>query len=1058
VPLDLIPSTQALAGRTHVEYYFEPQVIPLKPAWQSPTPANNGTTTDPSPELRFSLPHGADAAQDDSIQVDIELTVLNTGAFWHWLRPVTATDNANGYFSWSPLTFSPGDQISVRVRHQDSWEDYSEWSDTRVFTIRDDPPGKGAWVSPPTPAEGALVTSSTPSIRGTTPHPGADASYDHTNGVQIQVLDATTDAVLQDTIIGPTPSDQAADIFNHTLAAVAQNTDAKMRFRHHDRKGTWSPWSDYRFFTMSAGPDLPTISRPKGKVNFRNEAEYQAGGGTGALYAGSYNNISGTIMHSVRVQIWNGDGTALLYDSGWVARTATAGVWTLPQASFPGHPSALAWATAYKIRANVAESNSGVRGIESGWGPFADLVTNSFPNRPTGLSPSDGIPSSTGEFSASVTDPDGDAITGAEMTIKRVDSGATVAGSPFAMDVSGNSITKTLPGGTLTLGVEYQWFCRARDATGWGQDSFTEPFVFAGVPQVDMLVPAIGERVNVVRDPSAEYEGAAQEPLPYWSVVSGNASNTIVRSGEELLYGDFSWKATTGATNDLTFRGEGHVIDATKPWFLQSEFKKRSGTSITRLRLRCLTSAGVFISNVAPTSIAVANGVNVPSTWTRYGGIVWPIGSGKSPAFPANTARVQIEIMPSDDSAAEVFFDGVSFEQLPTDAIAWTTGQWAEVQKWYGFFDGDTPSHTSRTREYWWHGEQGVTPSQGDARLTSAAAKVYYRYTHSQVQQDYRLLVDRWSDPNNVWVQIHDSGFIASAATTGAIVAPELPPAVLKNDERYRFRVQARDALGLSGEGVGTIADTDYIGQPEPLITLISSDATKAEVTLEWEATDLALESFAGYEIARALREDPASVYTVIHREMNKTATRFTDPYPRSDIDYVYMVRVVELVGADEEQGRWGKAPVNVSYFPFSFVKDTEDPFNLYVAFDTALSAMPTPEEDAIQQVSMPWGQARPVVMTRADMRIRSGTVVAEFHKDAVAVEDAMTRYQTMQAILSRRRGICILTQEPDKERIFASVMGAWQRQFTGVEQRHIEFNYQENGYAEDIRERTEGP
>ena len=126
--------------------------------------------------------------------------------------------------------------------------------------------------------------------------------------------------------------------------------------------GTWSVYSDWRIFSISAGPDAPNITRPKGKVNFLNEAGYQAGGGSGPLYAGTYNNISGTAMHSVQVQIYNAEGSVKLYDSGWVARTATAGVWTLPQASFPGHPSSLAWGTTYKIRAQVAEISVGSKG------------------------------------------------------------------------------------------------------------------------------------------------------------------------------------------------------------------------------------------------------------------------------------------------------------------------------------------------------------------------------------------------------------------------------------------------------------------------------------------------------------------------------------------------------------------------------------------------------------------------------------------------------------------------------------------------------------------------
>ena len=1186
VPTDIIPGTESYNPQIQVQVLFEAQLVPTKPAWISPTPAQNGTTTDPSPELRFSIPH---ADGDTTKTVDIELTVLNTGNYWHYFYPVTSFQNQNGYYSVSPLTFGPGDQISVRARHQDTWDDWSEWSDNRVFTIRDDAPGVGAWQNP-TPTEASLVTTSTPSIKGTTPHPGPDAAYDQTNGVQVQVVDADTNVVIQDFIIAPTPSDQAADVFNHTLAAIAQNTNAKIRFRHHDRKGTWSEWSDYRTFTMSAGPDLPTIAQPKGKVNYRNQSEYQQQGGSGDLYRGSYNNISGTIMHSVRVQLWNGDGTALLNDSGWVARTATAGVWTLPQASFAGHPTALAYGTAYKIRANVAESNAGVRGIESGWGPFVDLQTNAFPNRPSALSPDNGKPSATGQFSASVEDPDGDIITAAAMTIKNVATNATISpaaraaniayalgaevtqvgfsgraratnagrsagtttisglpafstsipnegntvkeipttaiarstayvvgdcrlrpgqttadtwfmrcttagttsvtnpgytspvdggtvtdggavftyrvpitwqnagpSSEWSMQVSGNSLSKTFDTSLLTLGTEYQWYCRARDETGWGQTSFTEPFVYASLPEVTMLAPSASARTNLVRDPSAEYDNAINEPAPYWTVLSATTDNFIERSQDDSLYGDLSWKATATATNDLTLQGEIHTIDITRPYLLQAEFKKLSGTSNMRLRIRCLQADGTtFISNVTPTSILSGGGVNVGTTWTRYGGIIWPNGSGNSPAWPSPTSgsqlKVQIEVKPSDDAVAVVFFDGVSFEQLPT--TVWTTGQWAEVQKWFGYFDGDTPSHTSRTQEYYWQGTQGISASQGDARLTSPTGKAYFRFNHNANMQDRRLLVDHWSDAGNVYRQIHDSGFIALTATPGSIVSVDMPPAVIRNDDRYRFRVQARDVLGISGEGAGTISDTDYIGQPEVLISSITSDATKAEVSLEWQATTLTDETFAGYEIARARREDPAALYTVLYREMNRASTRFTDPYPLSDVDYIYMVRTVQLIGVEEQQGRWGKAPMNVNYFPVSFVKDTEDPFNLYVAYETPLASMPTPEEDALSQMLIPWGQNKPTILTRADMRLRSGSVTANFYKDNAFVEEAMTRFMTMIEILERRQGICLLLQEPRKRRLFASVIGPWRELFLGVDQRGIEFDYHENGYEEDLRDR----
>lgn len=115
---------------------------------------------------------------------------------------------------------------------------------------------------------------------------------------------------------------------------------------------------------------------------------------------------------------------------------------------------------------------------------------------------------------------------------------------------------------------------------------------------------------------------------------------------------------------------------------------------------------------------------------------------------------------------------------------------------------------------------------------------------------------------------------------------------------------------------------------------------------------------------------------------------------------------------------------------------------------------MLTPEEDAISQMLIPWGQTRPTILTRADMRLRSGSVTANFYKDNLLVEDAMVRFMRLITILERRKGLCLLLQEPRKRRLFASVIGPWRENFLGVEQRGIEFDYHENGYDEDLRDR----
>ena len=329
---------------------------------------------------------------------------------------------------------------------------------------------------------------------------------------------------------------------------------------------------------------------------------------------------------------------------------------------------------------------------------------------------------------------------------------------------------------------------------------------------------------------------------------------------------------------------------------------------------------------------------------------------------------------------------------------------------------------------------------------------MFASFTHTQAMTARRLLIERFSDDSGLFSQIHDTGFVNHSVASGTIFSIDIPPAILKNDDRYRIRLLCRDGLGISGESSANVFDTAYIGAAEPEVTSISADAARAQIMLSWAQSNLTQESFGGYEIARA-RRDEEGVYELLYREMNQSRTSFIDHYPLSNVDYIYMVRVVELLGADESQGRWSRANMNVNYFPNSFVKDISDPGTYHVAFETAIEAMATPQEDAISEMLIPWGQIAPMVLTRADMRLRSGTVVANFYKDNFQVEDAMLRYQKLLYITNKRPQLCLLLHEPDKERIFASIIGPVTKSFRGVDQRSIEFAYQETSYKEDLRQ-----
>ena len=88
------------------------------------------------------------------------------------------------------------------------------------------------------------------------------------------------------------------------------------------------------------------------------------------------------------------------------------------------------------------------------------------------------------------------------------------------------------------------------------------------------------------------------------------------------------------------------TIDPTQAYFLQAEFKKLSGTTNARFRLRCLNSSVRLYLQHPPTSLAGASGVNVPTTWSRYGGIIWPSASANTPKWPAGTTKYRSRSCP----------------------------------------------------------------------------------------------------------------------------------------------------------------------------------------------------------------------------------------------------------------------------------------------------------------------------------------------------------------------------------------------------------------------------
>lgn len=885
------------------------------------------------------------------------------------------------------------------------------------------------------PSVGATGVGLTPTFQGTNLHSSLDSAYDSTDQVNLQIRRASDSVVVSDTNFTPSTTSAGATWSKVSPITLTGGISYEWRIRHSDSFGLWSGYSAWRTFTTLQGPAAPTPVAPTGKINVINTFNYQ--------YV--YSHPTPLNANAIQILVKNANGSTLYHDSGTVAvSTANGGTATVAE----WHAD-LFWGTPYSHQARFRDTNNT-------WGPYSDRLafqTDAPPNPPTNLSPTGGVSTGTTTLTCNLSDPDGDVVTLAQVEIVNVSTGAVLAGYPKSMTVDTVAGTASFNASAdLTLGVQYKWRARANDnlGPGYGAYSAYSYFTYVAAPTVALLSPA-STRTNLVAQPSAEYDPAGLST--YWTETARTGTDFVDRVVDpDSAYGEAAWQGTGSVSGDNRFRNPLTDIDATKPYLFQVMMKKYSGTSATHFAIDCYNSSSVYVGTVSPTSILAASGANVASVWTRYGGIVWPIGSGNTPAFPAATAKFRIVLTPSRFSAAVVRADAFFVSQIP--ATPASAADWLTLQPWYGYGDPDVGGYG--VGGYTWTGTEGDSTSTNISVLTAPAQNVLISYAGGTgAKTGDRLYIQRWT--GTVWASHYDSGW--STTTTRTLIP--VPSSIFSSEGRYRVRVEARDTSLVVGTSAWSEVDVRFEGPPEPVIVGASSDPINARVSLQYSLTNAPTEiEFAGVELQRIALDATEDTQTIEVNTAN-TATSIYDHFPLSGVNYLYRIRQVKQDGANRIQGRWASIAMTVDYSPFSFIKDAEDPFNL-AQFETRVENVSAPEEDAPLSSILAWGQttyAHDVGLAR----LRAGEVVAEFYSDAgvYGVPDHIARYNTLRGMVTgilspgqkpSRRAICILIRNPDPERIFAVPVGPVQREFdppVGVTKR-IRFSYQETGWVED--------
>ena len=908
-----------------------------------------------------------------------------------------------------------------------------------IDTLTNEAPLKPTWRTPS--ANGTTVPLS-PTLQGNFLQDD-DEEYDYIKEYQLKVYPlGNPSATVVDTTYTATTTERNQGYFSRTISGLMGGVAYGAIFRTRDSFDVWSPdFSAERTFTTTQGPNAPTPIGPTGKINVQTGFNYQA----------THSHPGPLNANAVQVIVTNNAGTTL-YDSGIVTgyNVPNGGVLTLPK-----FHANLAWGTSYKWK-------MAVRDTANNWGGYTALQsfrTNAAPTPPTNLAPANNQLIGTVVLTSRVDDPDNDPVATAQCVVSKVSDGSVVTGYPknMVVNAAAGTASYTVPptgSGSLVIDTAYKWHCYANDGLGAGnglpsEDAF---FTYASVPTVGMVAP-LSDRQNLIKQPSAERDATSLSA--FWTTTDVGSGQTIEATEVDVApFGSFVWRATANGSGALRFDTTDFIaVDATKACAFFVWARTVSGTPVASFQVLCYDAAGTLVSGgtIRPSSLLDMNALAPPAAWTRYGGIVSQIG-GSATAFPANTTKVKIRVY---NAASTGTLDFDAFGMSPLAYNPANTTERTAAQHWFGYADGDTTGFGPETG-YEWTGAAGDSASAILPILSQPTGQsLAINYTSGSGKSNDRLLVERWD--KGEWVQVADTNPSWATNNANRTLIP-LPAGTVLNEGRYRLKVIVRNAILTEGDSGWVEFDVFYVGPPQLQIVVAEALPDKAQNRLAWTPSTIAGENFGAIEIQRI---DPSGeeATATIASITDPTATEFVDHYPAAGRTYTYRIRQIEIAGLDQIGSFWTSAQLTCDYYPYIFLKDTENP-NLYSAYETEAQHLVGYNEDAPVGILSPWGADRPTVLTRHRLRIRTGTVVGGFFPDA-GIEipdfpDAGTRFERAARIMHRRSTIAILAPAPEPIKVFAAVIGEARTTFPYPPKvRGIEFEWQEVSWSEDVYARA---
>jgi PKD repeat protein len=506
-------------------------------AMQSPATPTNISPTDGATDIvltptlhssPFSDPDGSDTHYASQWQIR-----TSTGSY---SSPVfdSGVDITNLTEITLPLgVLDPDITYYWRVSHQDSYGNWSAWSEETSFTTAIQFPATPTNISP---ADGATDIASTPTLQSSAFSDPDTGDTHYASQWQITITSGNYSSPVFDSGI---------DTINLTqiflpLGQLSYDTTYYWRVRHQDSYGNWSNWSEETSFTTvaSGAPTQPSnISPADGATDISV---------TPALYSSAFSDPDVGDTHAAsrwQIRISTGSYSSPLFDSG-------IDITNLTQMS---PPSYLSYDTTYYWRVKYQDSY----GHWSSWSEETSFttVTTSPPNLPSNASPTEGaieVDLTPVLQSSAFSDPDvvdNHAASQWQITTTPGDYSSPV----FDSEIDTTNLTEiVLPSGTLGPNTTYYWHVSHQDSYGnWSAYSQETSFATITIPSPEAEFSISAAEVELGQ--SITFTDLSEEATSWiWDLGDGTTREwTVINRPRDGRF-SYTYAATGTYTVSLT--------------------------------------------------------------------------------------------------------------------------------------------------------------------------------------------------------------------------------------------------------------------------------------------------------------------------------------------------------------------------------------------------------------------------------------------------------------------------------------------------------------------------